>query len=87
MIGVAASLLMIGLLFVRRPWVARLAQFALAAAAVIWAWTLYDLAQMRMAFGLPWLRVAVILGSVAMVAIFSAWLFQTKSLRDVYRLT
>ena len=86
MVGVAASLLMIGLLLLRRPWVARLAQAALVAAAVVWFLTLYELAQMRMSLGLPYLRMAVILGSVAVVALLSAWLFQTRSLRDVYRL-
>ena len=56
------------------------------AGAFVWAITLYDLAQMRMALGLPYLRMAVILGSVAVVALLSALLFETKSLRDVYRL-
>ena len=64
MAGVAAASFMLGLLFLRRPWVARLAQAALVAGAFVWALTLYDLAQMRMALGLPYLRMAVILGSV-----------------------
>ena len=85
--GVAASLLMIGLLLLRRPWIARLVQAALVAAALVWVFTLYDLAQMRTALGLPFARMAVILGSVAAMALLSALLFETRSLRDVYRLS
>lgn len=85
-VGVAAAFVFIGLLLLRRPWVARIAQAALVAAAVVWVATLYDVAEARMALGLPWLRMAIILGSVAALALLSALVFQTKSLRDVYRL-
>ncbi|MBT8104994.1 MAG: hypothetical protein HKP05_05070 [Woeseiaceae bacterium] len=84
--GVAASLLIIGLLFLRRPWVARLAQVALVAATIVWAFTLYDLVQMRATLGLPYTRMAIILGSVSAMAMLSTFLFQTRLLRDVYRL-
>jgi hypothetical protein len=87
MLGVAASLLMTGLLFLRRPWVARLAQVALIAAALTWAVTLYELAQLRLGLGLPYMRMAVILGSVAVMALLSALLLQARFLRDVYRVT
>ena len=84
--GVAASLVMIGLLFLRRPWVARLAQVALVAATIVWAFTVYDLVQIRAALGLPHTRMAIILGSVSGMAMLSTFLFQTRLLRDVYRL-
>ena len=84
--GVAGSLIIIGLLFVRRPWVARLAQVALIAATIVWAFTLYDLVQMRSAMGLPYTRLAIILGSVSALAMLSTFLFQTRLLKDTYRL-
>ena len=84
--GVVGSLLMVGLLFLRRPWVARLAQVALIAATIVWAFTLYDFVQMRAAMGLPYTRLAIILGSVSGLAMLAALLFQTRLLKDVYRL-
>ncbi len=85
-IGVAVSLLLVGLLFVRRAWVARVVQVALVLGAVEWVWTLYTLAQARAAMGQPATRMIVILGVVAAVAFCSALLFQTRPMKKIYRL-
>ena len=85
-IGVAASLLLIGLLFIRQAWVARLVQVALVLGAVEWLRTLYMLAQWRGTLGEPVVRMSVILGFVAAVTFCSALLFQSKSLKRIYRL-
>ena len=85
-IGVAASLVLIGLLFIRQAWVARLVQVALILAAVEWLRTLYTLAQWRASMGEPATRMIVILGSVAAVTFCSAFLFQSKTLKKIYRL-
>lgn len=85
-IGVAASLLLIGMLFIRRAWVARVVQAALVLGAVEWLRTLYGLAQWRAAQGEPVVRMMVILGSVAAVTLCSALLFQSKGLQKIYRL-
>ena len=82
-VGVAV---LMALLFVRQPWVARLLQVALVLAAIQWVHTLYDLAQLRIAFGEPYTRLAVILGTVAAVTLCSALLFQSKELKKIYRL-
>jgi len=85
-IGVAGSLLLIGLLFVRQAWVARLVQVALVLGAVEWLRTLFMLAQARAALGQPATRMILILGVVAAVTFCSAFLFQSKTLKKVYRL-
>jgi len=85
-IGVIGSLVLIALLFLRQPWVARLVQVALVLGALEWARTLYYLAQVRAAMGEPVTRMAVILGCVASVTLVSALLFQSKTLREVYKL-
>lgn len=85
-VGVAASIALIGLLVLRRRWAARVVQAALVLGAVEWLLTLYELAQWRAARGEPATRMAIILGSVAIVTLVSAWLFQTKLLRRTYRL-
>lgn len=85
-IGVGASMVLVGLLFIRQPWVARLVQVALVLGAVEWLRTLYALAQWRAAQGEPLTRMIVILGSVAAVTFCSALLFQSKTLKRIYRL-
>lgn len=82
--GVAFATLLIALLFVRRAWVARLTQVALILGAVEWLRTLFDLLQLRMAMGEPYMRMTVILGVVAAVTLCSALLFQTATLRKIY---
>ena len=39
---------------------------------------------MRVAFGEPWTRLAMILGAVALFTALSALVFRSKSLRDFY---
>jgi hypothetical protein len=72
------------LLFVRRAWVPRLMQGGLAFAAIVWVWTAWEIAQVRMAVGAPWTTAAIILGCVAAWTAGSALLFETSSLRKRY---
>lgn len=85
-IGVAAALGLIGLLFLRKPWVARLIQAALVVGALEWAYTLYELIQIRMAHGAPFVRMAAILGVVTLITIASALVFQTRTMKRIYGL-
>ena len=85
-IGVVSSLVLIALLFLRQPWVARLVQVALVLGALEWVRTLFSLMQVRAAMGEPATRMVTIIGSVALVTLVAALLFQTRSLKKVYRL-
>ena len=85
-VGVIGSLLLIALLIVRRPWVARLMQVVLILGALEWVRTLYDLVQVRTALGQPFGRMLVILGIIAAVSFCSALLFQSPALKKIYRL-
>jgi hypothetical protein len=73
------------LLLVRRPWLPRLMQLVLVLGALEWLRTLYMLAAERLAFGQPVLRMAIILGSVAVVTVLSGWAFSSASLQKRYR--
>src|SRR5512136_247639 len=81
-----ACALPVGLLALPRPWVARLVQVALAIGALEWLWTLFALVQTRVALGQPWLRLALILGAVAVFTAASAGVFRRQPLRERYRL-
>jgi hypothetical protein len=85
-LGVVAAVVLTGLLFLRRAWVARLVQAALVLGAIEWLWTMYTLLQIRTAQGAPATRMVLILTVVALVALGSALLFQTKRLQRVYGL-
>lgn len=83
---VAACLGLCGLLLVRRPWVARTIQAVLVLAAAEWARTLWVFVAIRRDLGLPWTRMAVILGSVAVLTLLSTQVFRWEPLRRRYRL-
>ena len=85
-VGVVGALVLIALLIVHRPWVARLMQVVLILGALEWALTIYELVQVRAAQGQPFARMTVILGVVAAVTFCSALLFQSPTLRKTYRL-
>ena len=85
-IGVVAALLLIALLFIRRSWVARLMQVVLVLGALEWLRTMYEIAQIRALHGQPYGRMLVILGIVAAVALCSALLFQSATLKKIYGL-
>ena len=86
MLGVVGALVLIGLLFIRSSWVARLVQIVLILGAAEWLRTLYALARWRTAQGEPFVRMVVILGIVSLITFGSALLFQSKTLRKTYRL-
>lgn len=85
-IGVFAALVLIGLLFVRRPWVLRLMQVFLVLGALEWVRTMYELAHVRALHGQPYGRMLVILGVVAAVTFCSGLLFQSRTLKNIYGL-
>jgi hypothetical protein len=74
------------LLAVPRPWAARLAQLALALAAVRWLWLTWVIGSTRAAIGVPWGRMALILGTVALVTLLAALVFESHRLRRYYGL-
>ena len=83
---VAACLMLIGLLPIRRPLVGRLVQAALVLGTIEWLWTLYRLVEVRVALEQPYTRMVIILVVVAAVTLCAALLFQTPTLRRIYRL-
>ena len=83
---VALSLVLLGLLFVRRRWAAHTVRFALVLGAAEWIRTLIVLASFRAELGLPWLRLAVILGSVAAAALLSLLAFRGRRARRWFRI-
>ena len=84
-VGVAFSLAPITLLFVQKPWAARVVQAVLILGAIEWALTFYELVQMRLALGMPAMRMAVILAAVIFVTAASGLLFETRTMKQVFK--
>jgi hypothetical protein len=82
----AGALLLLTLTAVPRRWAARTLQAVLLLGAAEWIRTGASLVAQRQAESRPWMRLAWILGSVALVTGLSALLFRTKALRERYGL-
>ena len=80
------ALFIIGALFIRRTWIVRMVQLALIAGTLEWIRTSAVLVFMRQSLGLPWLRLALILGAVILLCFCSIFVFESESLRKRYGL-
>lgn len=73
---VGISLFMIAMLAFRHIWVHRVIQAALILGSVEWLHTLYRIIQVRTDHGMPWTRLTLILGAVALLTALSALVFK-----------
>lgn len=85
-IGVVASLALVAVAFVRRPWAPRVVQAGLVLGALEWLRTMATFAAVRIAMGQPYVRMVVILGAVALLTVLAALVFERASMRRRYRL-
>lgn len=69
------------LLFVRAPWAARVLQAALVVGALEWLRTAAALVALRQSMGLPYTRLAIILGAVAIATGLAALIFRLRKVR------
>ena len=74
------------LLFWPKRWIARLAQVTLVVGALEWLRAMAGYVSVRMELGMPWTRLAIILGGVALFTLLSALVFQIPRLRRRYQL-
>jgi hypothetical protein len=81
-----ASVALVAVLAVPRPWAARLVQTALMLGTIEWLRTLAALVATRMALGQPAVRLGLILGIVAAITLASALVFRLPALRERFRL-
>jgi hypothetical protein len=82
---VAICGLLILLLVLPRPWVARLAQLVLVLGTVRWLWLTWTLASVRAAAGVPFGRMVAILGAVMLLTLLAVLAFQSRRLQRYYR--
>ena len=83
-IYVYVLLALLPLLVLKKFWVPWVIQVALILGAIEWLRTLMFVAQMRIEFDMPWTRMAIIMGAVAIFTAFSSLVFRGKALRKRY---
>ena len=81
---VVALILLLALLLLRKFWVPWLIQAVLLLGAIEWVLTLVSLAQYRIDSGQAWIRMAVILGVVALFTALSGLVFRSVALKKCY---
>jgi len=74
------------ILFIKQKWIIRIYQIYLFVGSLIWIERLLYLRRMRILAGEPWTVMAIILGVVALITLFSAWMLQNKKLLTAYTL-
>ncbi len=71
-------------LLIKRKWILRIYQVYLIGGAVIWIERLFYLRKMRIEEGSQWIRLALILGAVALVALLSVFMLENKKVQKAY---
>jgi hypothetical protein len=85
LLAMGLSLLLIVVLFIRRPWVSRILQVFLLLGSVEWVRTAIILVLARKEAGEPFLRLGVILGGVAVFTALASLVFQTDRVKAYFR--
>ena len=85
-VPVLAVVVIMFMLLIRRPWVARMIQLVLVLGGLEWISTAIALTRIRQSVGAPWERLALILGGAALLTMCSALVFRSKTLRERYNL-
>ena len=85
LIFTAVSILLPILLVSKNHWVPKIITASLLLAAGEWLRTLFVFIEHYQAAGIPWTRMAIILGTVAIFTASSALVFKTSTLKKRYR--
>jgi hypothetical protein len=75
----AVSVLIPALLLLQSTFAVRIVQAALVAGFFVWADALLSLYKQRLALGMPWTRMALILCAVAVFALVSAYFLEART--------
>lgn len=73
-------------LFIKQAWLVRIIQILLVIGAAEWIRTLFAYIEIRKMIGEDTTRLTIIMLSVALFTLLSAVLFQTRSLKELYKL-
>ncbi len=72
------------LLLIRQPWIVRVIQVELVVGGIEWVRSIFEYVDMRQEINRPWILLAIILGSVALLTFCSSLVFRSESLKKRY---
>lgn len=78
--------LLLFVLFVQRPWAARIVQVGLLLGSIEWIRTTISLVSARIDLGETFIRLAFILGGVSLLTACSALVFQIPKIKNYYKI-
>lgn len=78
---VLLSLIFPALLWIRKRWAVRVVQGILVIGSIEWLRTLLVFVNIRIAVGEPWVRLVLILGTVAALTLASTFVFRLPALK------
>jgi len=81
------SLLFMVLLFIKNSWIRRLWQIYLVFATLVWINATVGFVQYRMATGMPWVRLIIIMGLIIALTVFSIFRLENKKVKEFYDTT
>lgn len=81
----AISLLVPFLLLIKKRWALYVIQVLALAGAGVWVNTIVVIADARISYGTPWIRMAVILGAIAIFTLCSGLLMNLKKIKEKYK--
>ncbi len=70
------------LFFIRKTWVRRMLQLALIFGTGVWIQTAINIVKIRIDNDMDWIRLAIILGAIALLTLFSAILLEFKRFKN-----
>ena len=83
MVGLAITILLLpAVLLIRKRWPVQVVGLLLLAGSLKWTWTAWRIAQVRLAHGLPWMRMSLILGAVVLFTLAGAWVLLRQKSRE-----
>jgi len=72
------------LLLIKKRWSWLVVQLFAYAGAAIWIYTTVALVQQRIFWGIPWVRLVMILGGVALFTAWAGLLLNSSRIREMY---
>lgn len=75
------------LLLLKKAWVIDILQGLGALATLVWIYTGYQYVKIRLANGDDWIRLVLIIGSVALYTAWSTYFLRSKRVKEIYQIT
>jgi hypothetical protein len=72
------------LLLIKKRWSWLVVQLFAYVGAVIWLYTTVAMVQQRIFWGMPWVRLVMILGGVALFTAWAGFLLNSSRIKEIY---